>query len=104
LDVIDQTERVAATAGYPVSEIAHAASLEMFTEPGSVFTSSLYRDLTSGFRHEGEHLLGEYVDLAERLGVDVPLTRLALAQVRVHDQNLACRPHLSTGTEALLKV
>jgi 2-dehydropantoate 2-reductase len=86
LDVIDQTERVAAAAGYPVSEAAHAAALEMFTEPGSVFTSSLYRDLTSGFRHEGEHLLGEFVAVADRLGVEVPLTRLALSQVRVHDR------------------
>ncbi|MDI3329331.1 MAG: 2-dehydropantoate 2-reductase [Micrococcus sp.] len=83
---IAETERVAEAAGYPVSPAAHAASLEMFTEPGSVFTSSLYRDLTGGFRHEGEHLLGEFVAVADRLGVDVPLTRLALAQVRVHDR------------------
>jgi 2-dehydropantoate 2-reductase len=86
LEVIDQTERVAAAAGYPVSDAAHAASLEMFTEPGSVFTSSLYRDLTAGFSHEGEHLLGEFVATAERYGVEVPLTRLALTHVRVHDQ------------------
>ncbi|WP_298045910.1 ketopantoate reductase family protein [uncultured Citricoccus sp.] len=93
LAVIDQTERVAAAAGYPVSEAAHAASLEMFTEPGSVFTSSLYRDLTAGLRHEGEHLLGEFIDTAERLGVDVPLTRLALTHVRVHDQNSSPHHH-----------
>jgi 2-dehydropantoate 2-reductase len=87
--VIAETERVAAAAGYPVSAEAHAASLEMFTEPGSVFTSSLYRDLTAGFRHEGEHLLGQFVAVADRLGVPAPLTKLALAQVRVHDQATA---------------
>jgi 2-dehydropantoate 2-reductase len=98
--VIAETERVAAAAGYPVSDIAHAAALEMFTEPGSVFTSSLYRDLTTGFRHEGEHLLGEFVAVAERLGVEVPLTRLALAQVRVHDRNTgAHRRHRSIQRE-----
>ncbi len=100
LDVIAETEQVAAAAGYPVSDTAHAAALEMFTEPGSVFTSSLYRDLTSGFRHEGEHLLGEFVAVADRLGVDVPRTRLALAQVRVHDHNDAThRRHRSTHQE-----
>jgi 2-dehydropantoate 2-reductase len=104
LDVIDQTERVAAAAGYPVSEDAHAASLEMFTEPGSVFTSSLYRDLTAGFSHEGEHLLGQFVATAERYGVEVPLTRLALAHVRVHDQILTADPRRSSGKERLLKV
>lgn len=87
LDVIDETERVARAAGYPPSAAAHAASLEMFTEEGSVFTSSLYRDVLAGSAHEGEHLLGQYVATAERLGVEVPLTRLALAQLRVHDQN-----------------
>lgn len=86
LDVIEETERVAAAAGYPVPAGAHAASLEMFTEPGSVFTSSLYRDVVAGKRHEGEHLLGEYTATAERLHVDVPLTRLALTQLRIHDQ------------------
>ncbi|MCY1159471.1 MAG: 2-dehydropantoate 2-reductase [Citricoccus sp.] len=87
LDVIDETERVARAAGYPPSAAAHAASLEMFTEEGSVFTSSLYRDVLAGHAHEGEHLLGQYVAVADRLGVDVPLTRLALMQLRVHDQN-----------------
>jgi 2-dehydropantoate 2-reductase len=104
LDVIDQTERVAAAAGYPVPEAAHAASLEMFTEPGSVFTSSLYRDLTGGFSHEGEHLLGHFVATAERYGVDVPLTRLALAQIRVHDQIRARDHRSSSDREGLLKV
>ncbi|MFB0834642.1 ketopantoate reductase family protein [Arthrobacter halodurans] len=85
LDVIDETERVAAAAGYAPSAAAHAASLEMFTEEGSVFTSSLYRDVLAGRHHEGEHLLGEYVAVAERVGMEVPLTRLALAQLRVHD-------------------
>ncbi|MCG2622017.1 2-dehydropantoate 2-reductase [Arthrobacter sp. I2-34] len=86
LDVIEETERVADAAGYAASVAAHAASLEMFTEEGSVFTSSLYRDVLAGSPHEGEHLLGQYVAVAERLGVEVPLTRLALTQLRVNDQ------------------
>jgi 2-dehydropantoate 2-reductase len=86
LDVIEETERVAAAAGYPVSADAHAASLEMFTEEGSVFTSSLYRDVMAGFPHEGEHLLGQFVAAADRFGTEVPLTRLALTQLRVHDK------------------
>ncbi|WP_104046038.1 ketopantoate reductase family protein [Arthrobacter sp. ZGTC412] len=86
LDVIDETERVAEAAGYPVSAGAHAASLEMFTEHGSVFTSSLYRDVLAGSSHEGEHLVGQFAAAAERHGVEVPLTRLALTQLRVHDQ------------------
>jgi 2-dehydropantoate 2-reductase len=96
LNVIDETERVARAAGYPPSAAAHAASLEMFTEEGSVFTSSLYRDVVAGSVHEGEHLLGQFVTAAERHGVDVPLTRLALTQLRVHDQNGARSAHRPT--------
>lgn len=86
LDVIEETERVAEAAGYTVTPAAHAASLEMFTEEGSVFTSSLYRDVLAGTSHEGEHLLGQFAAVADRAGVKVPLARLALTQLRVHDQ------------------
>lgn len=91
-DVIEETEQVAEAAGYTVSVGAHAASLEMFTEEGSVFTSSLYRDVIAGAPHEGEHLIGQYVAAAESLGVDVPLTRIALTQLRVHDRARASVP------------
>jgi hypothetical protein len=75
-----------------------------------VFTSSLYRNLTVGFRHAGEHLLGEFVAVADRLGAPVPLTWLALAHVRVQDQSqghdrVSAAPiHRSGQQQALLKV
>jgi 2-dehydropantoate 2-reductase len=98
LEVIEETERVAAAAGYPASAAAHAASLEMFTEEGSVFTSSLYRDVLAGSPHEGEHLLGQYAAVADRLGAEIPLTRLALTQLRVHDQARLHLPRPVPGT------
>jgi 2-dehydropantoate 2-reductase len=85
-EVIAETEQVAADAGYPLIAEAHATSVEMLTEPGSVFTSSLYRDVTAGLPHEGEHLLGHFVTTAQELGLSVPLTALALLQLRTHDQ------------------
>jgi 2-dehydropantoate 2-reductase len=83
--VVAETERVAAAAGHHVTAKNHAATVEMLTEPGSVFTSSLYRDVAAGFPHEGEHLLGRFVDTAAGLHLDVPLTKLALLQLRTHD-------------------
>ena len=49
-EAIAETEAVAAAAGYPVPEKAHRFSVGMLAEPGSSFTSSLYRDLTAGRR------------------------------------------------------
>lgn len=83
--VIVETERVAAAAGHPVTAKDHAATLQMLTEPGSVFTSSLYRDVAADLPHEGEHLLGSFVDTAAGFRLDVPLTNLALLQLRTHD-------------------
>lgn len=61
----------------------------MLTEAGSVFTSSLYRDVAADLPHEGEHLLGSFVDTAAGFGLDVPLTNLALLQLRTHDLAVA---------------
>jgi 2-dehydropantoate 2-reductase len=83
--VIAETERVAAAAGHPVPSPEHEAMAGMLTAPGSGFTSSIYRDVTAGLPHEGEHLLGAFVFTAAELGVDTPLTALALLQLRTHD-------------------
>lgn len=87
--VIAETEQVAAAAGQPLTNTAHRKAHGMLTEPGSAFTSSLYRDVTTGQPHEGEHLLGAFVAAAAEHGVDTPLTDLALLQLRTHDHATA---------------
>ena len=86
---IAETERVAAAAGHEVTATEHAATVQMLTEPGSVFTSSLYRDVAAGLPHEGEHLLGRFAEAAASLGLGAPLTDLALLQLRTHDRAMA---------------
>lgn len=82
LQIIDELEAVAAAAGHPVSEKAHAMSVGMLTEDGSAFTSSLYRDVTAGLPSETEHILGDLEHKATGLGVDTPLLDLTLVQLR----------------------
>lgn len=79
---IAEGEAVAAAAGYPVSDTGHQSSLDLLTEKGSGFTSSLFRDLAAGHEHEGEHILGAMADEARRLGVATPLLDLTLIQIR----------------------
>lgn len=83
--VIAETEHVAAAAEHPVTAQDHAATVHMLTEQGSVFTSSLYRDVAAGLPHEGEHLLGKFAEAAASLRIEVPLTNLALLQLRTYD-------------------
>ncbi|WP_461189334.1 ketopantoate reductase family protein [Arthrobacter sp. Z4-13] len=82
LEAICETEAVAAAAGHPVSDAAHAQAVGILTEPGSAFTSSLYRDLTAGLPSEAEHILGDLARRARELDVPTPLLDLTLIQVR----------------------
>lgn len=84
-DVLDEAAAVSAAAGFPVPDAERAASLALLTEPGSTFTSSLYRDVTAGLPDEAEHLVGDFCRRARELGVATPLLELALMQLRVHE-------------------
>lgn len=88
-DVLAEVTAVAEAAGYPVPERETAASLAMLTEPGSTFTSSLYRDLVAGRATEAEHLLGDLTRRARDLEVPTPLVDLALLQMRVAEKQRA---------------
>lgn len=82
LEAVSETEAVAAAAGHPVSDAAHAQAVGILTEPGSAFTSSLYRDLTAGLPSEAEHILGDLAGRARSLNVPTPLLDLTLIQIR----------------------
>lgn len=89
LRAIAETEDVARAAGHPVSERSHGQGVAMLTEPGSSFTSSLYRDLQHGDPAEAEHIVGGMAARARALGVDTPLLDAALLQLRTHRQAMA---------------
>jgi len=84
LAAIAETEAVAAAAGHPVGETGHAELTGFLTEPGSSFTSSLYRDLLRGDAVEAEHILGDLAARARRFGVSTPLLDAAVTQTRTH--------------------
>lgn len=76
---------VSTEAGFPVPEKQLGMALRLLTEPGSTFTSSLYRDMSAGLPNEGEHLLGDFTRRARELGLETPLIDLALMHLRVHE-------------------
>jgi 2-dehydropantoate 2-reductase len=82
LEAISETEAVAAAAGHPVSDAGHAQAVGILTEPGSAFTSSLYRDLSAGLPSEAEHILGDLAARARSFNVPTPLLELTLIQIR----------------------
>lgn len=79
---IAESERVATAAGHEPREASQAQSRGILTEPGSAFTSSLFRDLSAGKTTEAEHILGDFAQRARVLGVSTPLLDLALVRIR----------------------
>lgn len=87
VDVVDailaETAAVPAAAGHVVPAADLDFSRGFLTAPGSGFVSSLYRDVVAGRAGESEHIVGDFVARARRLGVATPLCDVALLQMRV---------------------
>ena len=69
-DTLDACARTAAAAGHPPREKALAAFRKLLLEHGSTFTASMLRDVESGNRTEGEHIVGDMVQRARAAGVE----------------------------------
>lgn len=85
LRLIDEVAAIATAEGYPPATRALENVRSSLTEPGSAFTTSLFRDLRQGLPVENEHILGDLVERAVRRGVDAPLLSAAYARIRVYE-------------------
>ncbi len=85
MQALGECERVAAADGHPGTREALDRTRKMLTTRGSQFTASMMRDLVAGGPTEGDHIIGDLVRRAEKRGVDVPLLRIALANLQVHE-------------------
>jgi 2-dehydropantoate 2-reductase len=87
-DVLSEAAAVAAAAGHPVPDTALAATTATITQVGSGLVPSMYRDLSDRLPVEVEHVLGDLVERASRLGVPTPLLKLATASLRIYQNRL----------------
>jgi 2-dehydropantoate 2-reductase len=85
LEALAECERVAAADGHAPTAPSLERTRKMLTARGSPFTASMMRDLVAGRPTEGDHIIGDLVRRAERRGVAVPLLRIALANLQVHE-------------------
>ncbi|GAA0389908.1 2-dehydropantoate 2-reductase [Acrocarpospora corrugata] len=82
--VVAECAAIADAAGHAVPKEEFENTRDTVTAPGSAFSSSLYRDLVSGQAVEAEHIFGDLVLRARRLGVEVPLMDLVTLHLRVY--------------------
>jgi 2-dehydropantoate 2-reductase len=86
--IVEECAAVAAAAGYPMSERVVDAATRRVTEPGSPFTTSMYRDLEEGRPIEVESVIGDLVDRGSALGVPTPLLGACYARLCVYASSL----------------
>jgi len=84
----DECSAIAAVNGYRPSDDAVERTRAMFTLAGSPLTASMFRDIESKARIEGDHIIG---DLLARGGdvANYPLLRLVYAHLRTYDARRA---------------
>jgi 2-dehydropantoate 2-reductase len=81
---LDEARAVAAAAGHPPGDAAIAEALGMLTARGSAFTSSMLRDLESGGRIEGDHIVGDMVRRARAANLAAPLLQAAYVHLQAY--------------------
>ncbi|NMH97444.1 2-dehydropantoate 2-reductase [Pseudonocardia acidicola] len=87
--VLAECAAVAAASGHSVRDGALERIRATLTEPGSALASSMFRDLQQDKSVEVDHILGDLIDRARRLGVAVPLLEVAFTHLTVYQHRLA---------------
>lgn len=80
---------VALRSGHPIPEERLHKSRALLTQSGSTFAASMLRDIERAGPTEGEHILGDMVDTATRLGVAVPMLAVARTHLQVYEARRA---------------
>jgi 2-dehydropantoate 2-reductase len=83
--MLHEAAAVATAAGFPPSAESVERTRSTFTLAGSPLSASMLRDIELGSRTEADHLLGDLLDRADRLGVEAPLLRIAHTHLKAYE-------------------
>ncbi|GGF37423.1 2-dehydropantoate 2-reductase [Subtercola lobariae] len=86
--ILGEAFAVATAAGFAPSEGARERLTGILTEPGSLFATSMYRDLTQGRAVEAEQIVGDLARRGRASGVDVTWLELAYTGLCVYQNSL----------------
>ncbi|HUZ71342.1 MAG TPA: ketopantoate reductase family protein [Stellaceae bacterium] len=85
LGALGECAAVATAEGHAPSAAALAQARTLLTQRGSGFAASMLHDLAAGGRTEADHVIGDLVERAHGHGLAVPILRVALANLEVHE-------------------
>jgi len=82
---MDETDRVTSAEGYPMPAAVKDLYLGLMKQRDSVAAPSMLYDIENGRPTECEHIFGDLVRRADRLGVDAPILRAALCNLQIYE-------------------
>ena len=88
IDVLNESVAVAMACGQKPSEKVLSRHAAAMTAPGSLLTSSMYRDLRNGAPVEADQILGDFIERGSASGVTTPLLKAAFVNLRVYQDRL----------------
>lgn len=83
LDLLAEVNAVATAQGHPSRPEADGQARRFLDDPSSTMTASMMRDVERGGPVEADHVLGDL--LARGAGLDLPLLKLAYAQLKAYE-------------------
>ena len=84
IDALNESVAVATACGQKPSEKVLSRHAAAMTAPGSLLTSSMYRDLRKGAPVEADHILGDFIERGSAHGVATPLLKAAFVNLRIY--------------------
>jgi 2-dehydropantoate 2-reductase len=84
-DILGETSAISTAAGYPPPREFLDNVLEKFTRPGSLFTASMFRDISVNAPIEAQQIIGDLLTHAQRLGVATPILNLVHAHLLCYE-------------------
>jgi 2-dehydropantoate 2-reductase len=88
IDALNESVAVATACGQKPSEKVLSRHAAAMTAPGSLLTSSMYRDLRNGAPVEADQILGDFIERGSARGVTTPLLKAAFVNLRVYQDRL----------------
>lgn len=82
--ILVECAAVAEAAGHPPRSASYERAEHTLAEPGSTFTTSLFRDRAAGLEVEADQILGDLVARGQAAGLSVPLLAAADAALEIY--------------------
>lgn len=89
LATLDECSRIATAEGHAPGREAVERAHKLLTQRGSLFAASMFHDMQKGGPTEGDHIIGDLVRRATAHGIDVPILRVAFANLETHEAKRA---------------